>query len=275
MRYKKTEICQTCAKLKNVCQTCLFDLDFGLPVEVRDQYLDQSKQMLMPKDEANKNYWANNINSQIDQVQLPYNDASLKEQLGAVAQTHQDARTMKRNQAHVCSFFVRGECNRGKTCPYRHTDITDADLESMKKGNGSVDQKIKNRYHGINDPVATKILGKIKERGKVPDPPEDKNITTLFLGGVTDCTEEQTKELLEQWGRIVRVKLIPDKHCGFVLYQAREGAEKCMLEMFNRCYINEQEIKLLWAKQQLGEKGKRPVEVKKPKLVAYSDSNSD
>jgi pre-mRNA-splicing factor RBM22/SLT11 len=35
-RYKKTEICQTCAKVKNVCQTCLLDLEYHLPVQVRD-----------------------------------------------------------------------------------------------------------------------------------------------------------------------------------------------------------------------------------------------
>ena len=35
MRFKKTEVCQTCAKLKNVCQTCLLDLQYGLPVQVR------------------------------------------------------------------------------------------------------------------------------------------------------------------------------------------------------------------------------------------------
>jgi hypothetical protein len=29
MRFKKTEVCQTCAKLKNVCQTCLLDLQYG------------------------------------------------------------------------------------------------------------------------------------------------------------------------------------------------------------------------------------------------------
>ena len=28
-RYKKTEVCQTCSKLKNICQTCLFDLEYG------------------------------------------------------------------------------------------------------------------------------------------------------------------------------------------------------------------------------------------------------
>ena len=29
-RFKKTEICQTCSKIKNVCQTCLLDLEYGI-----------------------------------------------------------------------------------------------------------------------------------------------------------------------------------------------------------------------------------------------------
>uniref|UniRef100_A0A1I7XA58 C-factor n=1 Tax=Heterorhabditis bacteriophora TaxID=37862 RepID=A0A1I7XA58_HETBA len=29
-RYKNTELCQTCSKVKNVCQTCMFDLEYGI-----------------------------------------------------------------------------------------------------------------------------------------------------------------------------------------------------------------------------------------------------
>ena len=73
----------------------------------------------------------------------------------------------------------------------------------------------------------------------------------------------------------MRVKVISDKNCAFVLYQAREGAEKCMYELWNRCYFGETEIKLLWAKQQLGEKASKPAPKKPTKLVAYSDSETD
>ena len=73
-RYKKTEICCTCAKLKNVCQTCIFDLDFGLPVELRDKFIDKTELISMPKDMANKDYWAHQMNANIDKLDLPYKD---------------------------------------------------------------------------------------------------------------------------------------------------------------------------------------------------------
>ena len=45
----------------------------------------------------------------------------------------------KRNRAHVCSFFVRGECTRGAECPYRHEMPIAGELSQ---------QNIKDRYYG-------------------------------------------------------------------------------------------------------------------------------
>lgn len=156
----------------------------------------------------------------------------------------------KRNQAHVCSFYVRGECNRGKACPYRHTDITEEDLESMKKGQGSIDERIRNRFHGINDPVAKKILDRVKEVN-VPTPPEDLNITTVFLGGVTEesgITEEMLRESLESFGKIKGVKMILKQGCAFVSFHARESAEQAVEAIFDRFFVNNKKLKVLWAK---------------------------
>ena len=40
---KKTEICQVCSKIKNLCQTCILDLQYGLPSQIRDAVLSTSE----------------------------------------------------------------------------------------------------------------------------------------------------------------------------------------------------------------------------------------
>jgi pre-mRNA-splicing factor RBM22/SLT11 len=62
----------------------------------------------------------------------------------------------KRNRPHVCSFFVKGECRRGEECPYRHEAPNDPE-EAISN------QNIKDRYYGINDPVAEKMTKKYQE----------------------------------------------------------------------------------------------------------------
>jgi pre-mRNA-splicing factor RBM22/SLT11 len=71
--------------------------------------------------------------------------------------------------ARVCTFFAKGTCTRGAECPYRHEMPTTGEL---------ADQNIKDRYYGINDPVANKMLRKLGEAPKL-EPPEDQSITTL------------------------------------------------------------------------------------------------
>ena len=57
----------------------------------------------------------------------------------------------------------------------------------MQKGQGKFEDKIKNRFNGVNDPLAEKIADKMKSF-KVPEAPSDKSITTLFIGGINNET---------------------------------------------------------------------------------------
>lgn len=56
--YKKTEVCQTCSKVKNICQTCILDLEYGLPSQLRDAVLSEfDGTPQAPESEVNREYF--------------------------------------------------------------------------------------------------------------------------------------------------------------------------------------------------------------------------
>ncbi len=77
--------------------------------------------------------------------------------------------SLQRNEAKICSFFVKGSCNRGVECPYRH---------EMPLGGELANQNMKDRYYGVNDPVANKMMKRAADMPKL-EPPADTSITTL------------------------------------------------------------------------------------------------
>ncbi|KAL7082357.1 hypothetical protein ACP275_14G093600 [Erythranthe tilingii] len=247
-RYKKSEICQTCSKLKNVCQVCLLDLEYGLPVQVRDTALCINSNDAIPKSDVNREYFAEEhdrraragIDYESSYGKVRANDTILKLQ--------RTAPYYKRNRAHVCSFFVRGQCTRGPECPYRHEMPVEGELSH---------QNIKDRYYGVNDPVAMKLLNKA---GEMPSllPPDDHSIRTLYVGGLdARITEQDLRDNFYAHGEIESVKMVLQRACAFVTYMTREGAEKAAEELVNRLVIKGLRLKLLWG---------RPPQV--PKLVS-------
>ena len=43
-----------CAKIKNMCSTCLLDLEFQLPAHIRDAVLEPDEVMRVPTNQANR-----------------------------------------------------------------------------------------------------------------------------------------------------------------------------------------------------------------------------
>ncbi|KAL0922150.1 hypothetical protein M5K25_006115 [Dendrobium thyrsiflorum] len=240
-RFKKTEICQTCSKLKNVCQVCLLDLEYGLPVQVRDTALAINSNDAIPKSDVNREYFAEEhdrraragIDYDSSYGKIRPNDTILKLQ--------RTTPYYKRNRAHVCSFYVRGECTRGAECPYRHEMPITGELSQ---------QNIKDRYYGVNDPVALKLLGKAGEMSSLA-PPDDESIKTLYVGGLdARIAEQDLRDNFYAFGEIESIRMVSQRACAFVSYTTREGAEKAAEELSNKLVIKGLRLKLMWGKPQ-------------------------
>ena len=180
-RNKKTEICPTCAKLKNVCQTCLFDLQFGLPVELRDKFL--KKKIEIPKEQANLDYFISKATENFETLNLPYYKPEaykistesdiIKNIIEKKDKNKDNNKIIKRNQRYICTFFLRGECNRGDLCPYRHEiPEIESDEEEIDKING--DKKEKNDEENI-DKDKDEEKNKYKKNDKEKDNDIDNN----------------------------------------------------------------------------------------------------
>merc|ERR1712216_116354 len=169
-RYKKTVICQDLARLKNVCQVCMLDLDYNLPVQIRDKAFS-IRETLLPASRVGREVALNRLERSCEKhINMGYtnppNDLLMK--------LARNEPCYKRNQPRTCSFFTKG-CNRGLECPFRHTAPIVSELSK---------QSYCYRYHGVNDPVAKKMLARATNMSTLK-PPNDSSITTLFIGNIT------------------------------------------------------------------------------------------
>jgi len=239
-RLKKVEICQTCAKTKNVCQVCIFDLQYGLPVGVRDKILAEhgvapggnSALVVPPQSDANLAWFTQ---SQARAVENGDHGVGQCIPVAAAAKLKKMARMeprYERNLAKLCSFFARGECNRGESCPFRHELPRDRNDPLAK-------QNTKDRFYGNNDPLANKMIHGAKQRAEkrkaeamAQGAGEGTTImgTSLFCrfgdgANISSITESDIRDKFYSFGEIVSVRFAADRTYVFVEYTSRSSTE--------------------------------------------------
>ena len=250
-RLKRVEICRTCAQTKNVCQVCIYDLRYGLPVGVRDRVLRETGQSVsteMPQSNANRAWYSAQQNRAIAQGQdaaaLQVNDAA-HAKLSEMANM---APHYERNLAKLCSFFAKGECDRGANCPFRH--------ELPKDRNDPLNQQnTKDRFYGHNDPVAQKILGrKRKQEQDIIERADgyEKARATVYVRMQGEppydgLNEAALRDAFYAYGELVSVRCQTDRGQAFLEYTQPEAAELAIAKM-TKSQISGREIFCAWAR---------------------------
>jgi len=266
-RMKRVEICKSCARAKNVCQVCIYDLDYGLPVAMRDKILREEDGIhqgggggsllttAVPQSDANRSWFNAQQARMIENGELDHNvSTAAHAKLSSVARMEP---RYERNLPKLCSFYAKGECNRGANCPFRHEMPRDRNDPFSK-------QNTKDRFYGTNDPVAKKMIWrrhqieeaqKKAEAIKEEQDGDERAIATCYV--CFDTKDEATKNIpiseqdlrdyFYSHGEIASVRMHQDKGA-FIEYTTGEACELAIHTM-DKQKICGRKILVTWARQ--------------------------
>ncbi|KAG9229185.1 hypothetical protein BJ875DRAFT_489148 [Amylocarpus encephaloides] len=237
---KRTNICLTCARLKNCCQCCMLDLSFGLPIVVRDAAL----KMIAPgpQSEVNREYYAQNHEAEIEDG---------RGGTEAYAKTDEKARELLKRLANSQPYFKK-QRRIGPADGER--DEKSCSSMALTQGGAGPIRTRDSRVAGRGGRGGTRG-GRFPSAAQLPPgpqdilPPADPTITSLFITGVEDdLPEHKIRDFFSPYGKLRSLVCSHMSHCAFINYSAREGAEAAAEALQGRAVIAGCPLRVQWGK---------------------------
>ncbi|KAI1493631.1 RNA recognition domain-containing protein [Biscogniauxia mediterranea] len=245
-RKKRSNICLTCARMKNCCQCCMLDLQFGLPIQLRDAALKMVAPG--PGSEINREYFAQNNEKAIEEghgtEEYEKTDEKARELLRRLANSKpyfRKGRPIEDGSATTGSSAAGGNpavgAGVGGPGPIRTRDSRAAAAAGARPGGG-------NSNHRRPFPSAAQLPPGPKDYL----PPADKSIMSLFVTGVEDdLPEYKIRDFFKEHGKIKSLICSHMSHCAFINYETREGAERAAEACRGRAVIAGCPLRVRWS----------------------------
>lgn len=157
----------------------------------------------------------------------------------------------ERNLPKLCSFFAKGECNRGSLCPFRHEAPRDRNDPLAK-------QNTKDRFFGTNDPVASGMMKRQKEKAEKRRAEliarggdgDERAVSTLYVrfgdGNSKHIIESEIRDKFYAYGEISSVRMHADKGA-FVEFTTSQATQHAIAGA-NKSNIGGRKINVNWAR---------------------------
>lgn len=193
---KKTIICMTCARSKNCCQTCMMDIHYNIPIEIRDTALRMAGIERAPLTISK--------NREVKAIMADKQEESFKTQ-----DTPHDQQELAREILSKLSAKLNDSANT-------------ISFKKASKNPKNSDNILKNS--DIKSTDISKILSKLPFGGLL-DPQLHPNMTTLFMFGIApELPQYVIVDYLNTFGKVKTFTLVHKARCAFVTFVTREGA---------------------------------------------------
>jgi pre-mRNA-splicing factor RBM22/SLT11 len=282
--YKSTVVSYTIAAQKNICQSCMTDLTYGLPVQLRDAFMRQAMESgvpgadltsfsSMPLSRVGQDYQLNlQLARRGDEaaedptnVQHGATEALRMLAKGAAQHASSERPSFNRHLPRLCLFWVEGGCSKAREeqCPNRPCcgafvlpELKGEDRKRVERdlvARGAVavalDEDLRAKLRASaqqQQAAAAEGQAASGKRGKLV---EDDSTTTLVVSGLPKhCTEEELLDAYSMFGPVVRANLTAGGRA-FVELAKREDAGKAMAA---EVVVREAKLVAAWAKKKVG-----------------------
>ncbi|RKF54607.1 Pre-mRNA-splicing factor slt11 [Golovinomyces cichoracearum] len=239
-RSKHTNICLTCARLKNCCQCCMLDLAFALPIVVRDAALKMVAPG--PQSAVNREYYAQEHEKEIEDGR-----GGLEE----YEKTDEKARELLRRLANSEPYYKKQRRIEPKEQGEKNTLALSPYSTLNNRGSGPIRTRdsrgvIRGIHSGLRIPPG---ITQLPPAAADFLPPRDPNITSLFITGIEDdLPEHKIRSFFASHGTIRSLVCSHLSHCAFVNFQTRKDAEAAAKHCQGRAVIAGVPLRVRWGK---------------------------
>ena len=249
-RSKRTNICLTCARLKNCCQCCMLDLSYGLPIVVRDAAL----KMLAPGPESdvNRQYYAQEHERELEEgrgdvEEYEKTDEKARELLRKLANSEPYYKRQRRLEAEESESLTSHRRSRSPESSDRRPTAPSRPLPFSRLARGS--PGVRAGRGGTRGGRAFPGTTQLPPQPADILPPRDRNITSLFITGIEDdLPEHAIRTFFTPFGTLRSVVCSHRAHSAFINYATREGAETAAEHCQGKAVIAGVPLRVQWGK---------------------------
>jgi pre-mRNA-splicing factor RBM22/SLT11 len=246
-RQKRTNICLTCARLKNCCQCCMLDLSFGLPIVVRDAAL----KMVAPGPQSaiNREYYAQEHEKEIEEG---------RGALEAYDKTDEKARELLKRLATSEPYYKKQRRLEAEAGEGSQKALPAPESSSAGSAGGHIPGPIRTRDSrgamGGRGGMRAGRGGRLPGAQAAPNPqdwlpPADPNVASLFVTGVEDdLPEHDIRTHFAQYGQLRSVVCSHRAHCAYINYVKRKDAETAAEALQGKVVIKGCPMRVTWGR---------------------------